>query len=349
MIVSTRDNKNFQLISCDTEEYPIFGLVSDAFGTKPVSVSLVKDTHINTYAAFVKGKIIYESCLLIQYTNSFNNQVGDDFIQKAIKSIENAHDATHYHEGCYCLNHWDSNYQHFILETLPKIYIASKILKCPIFVFDAQHVRELLECMFPFQDFIYISDDLIFNCERLYFVNPIGENFRPLTDIQISTLKHLRKTVINLQPCVEITDSIIYNGRIKTDGIAGFHRRITNLLEFNELIKKRNIHIDDFYGKTLADKTLLASKASTQITPIGANLLNYLFVQSNIKLYVIDHPYFDSNDYFKSLFQLIDVPLDYNVLSVSERDKTGNDWTGLHNSPYSINIPIFDKFLETLV
>ena len=89
---------------------------------------------------------------------------------------------------------------------------------------------------------------------------------------------------------------------------------------------------------------------SYQITPVGANLMNYIFVTKSLTLFVIDHPLQNNyaHNFFIHVFRSLGLSIDYNILDISERC-SGIEYDGLdhgdHNVPYSIDCVKLDNFL----
>jgi hypothetical protein len=166
----------------------------------------------------------------------------------------------------------------------------------------------------------------------------------------LSSLKKLREAVLSrsLETSAIIND-IAYNTRLKGD-ITGSKRYITNFSQVESLIHKFSIPILDFGDLTLPEKCSISSLYKYQITPVGANLMNYIFVTQPLTLFVIDHPLHNNyaHNFFIHVFQSLELSIDYNILNISEQC-SGIEYNGLdhgdHNVPYSIDCVKLDNFL----
>lgn len=321
------------------------------YGDKLFSFFTVDDTVFTSRGVFFNQKLIVESCQLGQYPIYIDNSMGDHYVEECFWSDLFDKQTGFLDEAFYCCLDFDINYQHFLIESLPKIYIASMLSdSIPIVVKDLPFIREILSYIIPEKRLIYITHYDIYKCKKLHIIPSIGTNYDNLNNLQISSLKKLRESVLSrsLETGAIIND-IAYNARLKGN-IIGSNRYITNFSQVESLIHKFSIPILDFGDLTLPEKCSMASLYKYQITPIGANLMNYIFVTESLTLYVIDHPL--HNDYghkfFIHVFQSLGLSIDYNVLNVSERcssiEYNGLD-NGDHNVPYSVDCIKLDNFL----
>lgn len=248
----------------------------------------------------------------------------------------------------YCVNAWDNNYQHFLVETLPRIHCAVLLGSAPIAVLDQPHVRELMASAYPGRTFVFLGPQDTARARRIDLPLPVARNFEPLVPLQLLALRQLRERVCGQWEATTVLPGVAYVGRLATQGMAGQTRRMTNDEDVLRRLRAAGVSIDDFYGKTLLGKSQLASRFRHQLTPIGANLMNYLFATTAVDLHVVDHPYFDSHDFFDHLLSGVGAPVRYHRLSISRRASGGDDWPNNLNSPFMVDTEQLDALLTKL-
>lgn len=334
-------------------EYPGYGQVNTRrYGPRCPRTYVVENADFTRAGVFVDGTLLVESCLLGQYQDSITNGVGDQYVHNIFADLPSLNrDLNIIDKAFYCVNAWDANYQHFIIETLPKIFLAMQIGGAPIYVSGIGFIRDIIDAIAPRERVVYIDKwDTIYSCKNLYIIPPVAQNFDPLTEIQIMAIRYLRNSVI-YKSCGDDSPrhQMAFIGRINTDGISGFNRRIVNSKLVNETLNDLLVPIHDFNGLSLTEKCKLASLYKKQITPIGANLMNFIFCSAPVDLRVIDHVYFKSHQFFENLFSKVGAPVNYRVLSIAEPGDGEDDWPSNPNSPYKINITRFrDELLDAM-
>jgi hypothetical protein len=340
-------------IDSDVTLLPQYGKVSEQkYGDKLFSFFTVNDTVFTSKGVFSDQKLIVESCLLGQYPMYMDDGgIGDAYVEEAFWSDLFEKQTGFLNEAFYCCLDFDCNYQHFLIEMLPKIYLASMLSdSIPIVVKDIPFIREILSYIIPEKRLIYISTFDIYKCKKLHIIPSVGTNYDNLNSLQVSSLKQLREAVLSRSSETgAIINDIAYNARQKGN-VIGSNRYITNFSQVESLINKFSIPILDFGGLTLPEKCSISSLYKYQITPIGANLMNYIFVTQPLTLFVIDHPLHNNygHVFFSHVFKSLELPITYDILSISVRCSSiqydGLDH-GDHNVPYSIDCVKLDNFL----
>ncbi len=210
----------------------------------------------------------------------------------------------------FCEHLWDTNYQHFLIETFPRIWFLCGLeayRSFPIVVFDADYIRDLLGLCFRGRTFIFLnSNSRLLVTRRVVFSSAISQNFAGLPEIAIKALTFLRLTLMNfsdLTPPEGIEKPHYgYFGRRPLSGYAGNSRVITNLDELVELFDRTQFECVDFDGKTISQKVSLLSETKIAITPIGANLMNFIFAPDGVHLIIIRHPNFHQVEFFVRMY-----------------------------------------------
>jgi hypothetical protein len=267
-------------IDSDVTLLPQYGKVSEQrYGDKLFSFFTVNDTVFTFKGVFFDQKLIVESCILGQYPSYMDDGLGDVYIEETFWPNLFDGPSIFLNEAFYCCLDFDCNYQHFLIESLPKIYLASMLSdSIPIVVSDEPFIREILSYIVPENRLIYITKNVdIYKCNKLHIIPSVGANWDDLNNLQVSSLKKLREAVLSksLNTGVIIND-IAYNARLKGN-IIGSNRYITNFSQVESLIHKFSIPILDFGDLTLLEKCSISSLYKYQITPVGANLMNYIF------------------------------------------------------------------------
>jgi hypothetical protein len=296
-------------------------------------------------------KLIVESCLLGQHPYFMDGGAGDIYVEESFWSNLFDGQSIFLDEAFYCCLDFDINYQHFLIESLPKIYLASMLSdSIPIIVKDMPFIREMLSYIIPEKRLIYITTDVdIYKCKKVHIIPSIGTNYDDLNNLQVSSLKKLRESVLSKSVETDtIINDIAYNARLRGT-LIGSNRYITNFSQVESLIHKFSIPILDFGDLTLPEKCSISSLYKYQITPIGANLMNYIFVNQPVTLFVIDHPLHNPQKFFIHVFQSLGLPITYNILNISELcydPKYKVPDFGGHNVPYSIDCVKLDNFFS---
>jgi hypothetical protein len=305
------------------------------FSGKEISLAKIKYGTCSPLGVHIDfNSLILESTLIgvnprMQGTKEEGEYIGSiDFSALNSAAVENIR------EAAYCINAWDHNYQHFIIETLPKIHLAYLKTACPIIVMDQEFIREIVSIAYPDREFIFLKKNSAIKVETVYLPMPVAQNFEPVVPLQISALRHLR---VKLSLPVPQTADKVYLARINVKGMAGQYRRITNDTEVLDFFRKQGVGVDDFFGKTLPEKVQLASQYRVHFTPIGANLINYLFLKNPIELNVFSHPYFVSHGFFVNLYKALDLPITYNIVPCGIEAHGEDNWKSI-NSPYLVDL-----------
>lgn len=341
------------IITIPSKETPLpqYGKIClQRYSDKEISVSTVNDVCFTTDGVFYNQKLIVESCHLGQYPIYMDNSIGDQYVEEAFPLNLFDGQSIYWDEVFYCCLAYDINYQHFLIESLPKIYLASILSdSIPIVVNDIPFIREILSYLVPEKRLLYIQRRTVFcKCKKLHIIPSVGTNYDNLNNLQVSSLKKLRESVLSKsQNSGAIMNDIAYNARLKGN-VIGSNRYIENFAQIETLLHKFSIPILDFGDLTLTEKCSMASLYKYQITPIGANLMNYIFVTRPMTLFVIDHPHYNDYglDFFRCVYQTLELPIDFNILNITN---CKHDVVPDNNVPYLIDCVKLDHFLCDLM
>jgi hypothetical protein len=342
-------------IDSDVTLLPHYGKVCEKrYNDTFISFFTVNDTSFTHRGVFFDQKLIVESCLLGQYLNlnyiDDGGNICDDYVEETFTQDYSSYQSIFLDEAFYCCLTYDVNYQHFLLESLPKICLASMLSdSIPIVVNDIPFIREILSYLIPEERLIYINpifDPVIYRCKKSYIIPSVGKNYHDLNNLQVSSLKKLREVVLSASLIgSEVINDIAYNTRL-TGQLSGSNRSIANFSQVESLIHKFSIPVFDFGGLTLSEKCSVSSLYKYQITPIGANLMNYIFVTQSLTLFVIDHPFYNNygHNFFIHVFQSLGLSIDYNILDISEQCEQNK--TIDNNVAYLIDCVKLDNFFS---
>ncbi len=334
---NNRDRKLY--LDSRFQSFPDLGIAStNFFNGKTVSFANIKNCVCSKHGVFnCENELILEATILGLYPRMQYTKEEEVYIRD-VNSLERSYELSEtIEEAAYCMNAWDHNYQHFIIETLPKIHLAYLKTNCEIIVTDNDFVREIVSTAYPNRTFRFLKLNSIVKVRNLYLPMPVAQNFEQVLPLQIFALLNLREKLAF--PTQQTTDKM-YLARLNVKGMAGQFRRMTNDSDVLDFFKRNNVVIDDFSNKTLPEKVELSSRFKYIYTPIGANLINFIFTQNEINLYVISHPYFNSHAYFVALFEAMRLPIKYHVIPAGMEAFGDDNWLGQLNSPYRVDMNI---------
>lgn len=186
----------------------------------------------------------------------------------------------------------DKNYQHFLIETLSRIYVIleSFYLDCPIVLLDHPHIREIVNITFPNNDFIFIGErDVVNVMEQCYFPSFVSKNMCALSQATFESLRLFIKNVANNSDVQKCGNSHVYIGRKQSVQNAGNGRFCINEEQLQLRIADYGYATASFDGLTLQEKSKLISNAQTVISPVGANVMNLIFAQNAERIILFTH------------------------------------------------------------
>ncbi|CAA0327627.1 hypothetical protein ALT785_390008 [Alteromonas infernus] len=186
----------------------------------------------------------------------------------------------------------DKNYQHFLIETLSRIYVVleSFYLDCPIVLLDYPHIRETVDITFPNNDFIFIGEkDVINVMEQCYFPSFVSKNMCALSQATFESLRLFIKNVANNSDVQKCGKSHVYIGRKQSVQNAGNGRFCINEEQLQLRIADYGYSTASFDGLTLQEKSKLISNAQIVISPVGANVMNLIFAQNAERIILFTH------------------------------------------------------------
>lgn len=209
---------------------------------------------------------------------------------------------------------WDTNYQHFIIESLPRIWLLDGIAEfrhLPMVVSDETHVREIVGLCFPHREFIFLQEGAAVDArDGCIAMAPVSRNFSEIPDALAFAARHLRECVLRHRDTVEAAGggaSFAYFGRKYDPSYVGRDRVAFELEELLALLGENGFVVRDFDGKDLFRKAGELKGVSVAVTPVGANVMNLLLSSGLEKIVIIEHPMWHGGRYFARLLHRVGV------------------------------------------
>lgn len=235
-------------------------------------------------------------------------RVYDDFTFR-VTSVDSDHRRDYY----YAVNYWDVNYQHFLIETAPKILhlLAAGSPAAYIYVRDFEHIRDFVEVLGKVGRFRFVKDgEVILRDGPLHFLSPVATNFNPLSDFVIESLRQFSKQVaakaLPIKASLKKPSPLLFLGRRDGDPRnQGRGRSIVNKAEVDHVLDRFGGDQVSLEGLTYAEKVSVLSDRHCIVTPIGANLMNVAIAQNISTVIVLCHRVFGaaSEQWFETLLK----------------------------------------------
>ena len=237
-------------------------------------------------------------------------------------------------ELIFMSNSWDKNYQHFLLETFPRIFHANKLFApdMPIAVVDLNFIREILSLCFPERKFLYLKENDHVNVTgAVYTFTPFMRSFTvPAEPITIEALTLLRDKVLKvtrqLNGTLRASPKVYVDRRLDlvSDYAGARERKLRNPQDVYHLFSKHDYVPIHFDGYTLYEKAMLLQGREHIILPMGSSCMNLLFIDQACDVTIINHPVALRWDfYFIDLYRKLASPI-----------KEIDYFEGVHTSPH---------------
>ncbi|MBT8637307.1 glycosyltransferase family 61 protein [Polynucleobacter paneuropaeus] len=247
----------------------------------------------------------------------------------------------------FACNLWDGNYQHFIIESFPKICVLYD-LGIRAIVFDRPFIRDLCSSVFPNNDFLFLSESQYINYSGpLFTVESIFRNFSDLPKYLVKSLKFLRESIaINAphQLIEEKKSDFFYLGRLDLPSNVGNTRICNNSNAVNSLLEKYRFNFFSMEGLTFFQKYEILKGKRKILSPIGANLINLILAEDGANICVIGHPQLNQYSWFERLLKYVNPTLG---LSLFDNVQVVGDLK--ENAPYLVDIDKLDNLLVNFI
>ena len=159
--------------------FPDLGHASNKFFSgKEISCATIENSICSTHGVYInENELVLESTILGLYPRMQGSKYEENYIIEINPSLLTYEQGEALEEAAYCMNEWDHNYQHFIIETLPKIHLAYLKTTCPIILMDCEHIREIVLIAYPNRDFIFLKKNSAIKVRCLHLPMPVAQNF----------------------------------------------------------------------------------------------------------------------------------------------------------------------------
>ena len=198
---------------------------------------------------------------------------------------------------CYA-SHWSLNYQHFLMETFPKILTYKKELlnTCPILI-PYLHKNKLVDDILnllsiPDDNIIYLDHSAVYSVNKLYYSSYVPQTMLDKNSYVFASLKVLQDLSLSERPApapVNIYISRTENqASLYNNNQNGSKRILENEEEVLERLQQHGFHRTFLGSTSIKKKVELLYHAQTIIVPSGAGIMNIVFVKSLKKLIVLE-------------------------------------------------------------
>ena len=251
----------------------------------------------------------------------------------------------------YLANYWDMNYQHFLIETLPKIIFAIEHGDDDsiFFLRDFSHIRQAADVLGITQRCHFVGEqEILLVTGGVKFFTPISSNFNKLPQLTFSSLSTFASAVKNAQEghlsSREPSSPFLFLGRRSGDPRnQGKGRNAINQHEIDDLLSDLDFDQQVLEDLTYTEKSTVLSGRKCILTPIGANLMNIAISENIDTVIIIRHRIFapDAENWFKTLIEQTVSNIGH-VVVFEDVDMKGDD---IH-CPYQVDI---EKLRETIL
>lgn len=172
----------------------------------------------------------------------------------------------------------------------------------------------------------------------------------PPPEATTEALKFFRYTVLTaeaVQSAVPVSgEKVVFFGRRPDAKYQGNTRVMVNADDFGAALDSCDIEIRNFDGKTMTEKAAACRDVSMAISPVGANLMNLIFLPTTATLAVVEHPIFKSTYFFPHIFKA----LGFDVAKYRSFDQAQlvDETDKRDNAAYTVSIDGFIQFINNL-
>lgn len=309
------------------------------------------DFYINTfdnviatsYGLVKDGDLIKNTTVFELYPNENNENFQKELAQGC------SHNSTKIIDKAVVLAHnFDSNYQHFLVETLPRLYLLNLMynIDIPVIISKSSFVREILSLMFPNIELLVVDDEKPFHVESLaVHMELFTRNLNSFHPTMISSLKLLKETGLSTLGCDEQVRQSLYIGRKLDPNNSGSGRVMKNQNELIELLKACDVEDCYFEKMSIQDKARALHQAKFVVTPIGANIMNLIFAEKVEKVIIISHKSaFGGAKWFVRLLEkmcpMLQEVIVFNDITIESVESNNG------NVPYTVDLLRFKQLVD---
>lgn len=317
---------DFKIFSIDKETSVLFNAnrtkspVFIAIKNDRSSISFIKSEEISTpflhpnvfnyenVIARPSGRVLRETELL---TTEFSDLPYLDFVSgrftEEIGSMTNLNSvysrsinlSDELEQAVYFVTRSDGNWFHWLIETLPKIYLLQEKIneEIPFIVSDRINNAALESLKVFVKNPIYrMSKDTDIKVRRLTV--PGAVIYHPDT----SDIPWNRRSYVNKDALTFVRNQVFECFNVKPERVSNYfvvrnstYRKLVNQRKIeNELKKKFNFELVDFTNLNFSEQVELASKANLIVYPGGASMANHIFLPEGAQVITLtSHELYD--------------------------------------------------------
>ena len=223
---------------------------------------------------------------------------------------------------CYS-NHWSSNFQHLLVELVPKIVtykdsILGKYDDVPMILpplLQNNLVRDICDLLgVPKASIVNLKPNLEYKVGTLLYSDYRGARGHTgsgsANEYAFSCLKKVHNLVCSLPTASTASKNIYISRTDKKDpqtnnGQNGANRTLSNETDLLESLKSRDFHCLFMGSTSVKEKASLLGNAETIIVPFGAGVMNIIFAKNIKRLVILDSGLDNGPFFFTSLCNYI--------------------------------------------
>ena len=251
--------------------------------------------------------------------------------------------------GFFCSYPWDVNYQHFFIETLPRIYLMK------MFAPTHNEVPDIILTSKGFSsDFIgglglrlntvsYLTDlqSASIEYERLFVTTPINVNMWKIKNRWLRASVGLLREVSSGKV---LGDEKVFIDRKKLPSNNGSSRMLINKEEVDSATVHHGYSLLHMESMGLSEKLEVLNNVKSVVTPLGAGLVNLAFCRNLEKVYVFGHEYLGlPSEWFEQFLQGIVNP---SVKFHSVKTSINIEYKGDKHAPYTVDLENLEELLR---
>ena len=321
-----------------------FGRLTETFGSRFPRLYRFNAGRINDHGVVVNGSFAIETSFFSIYEDQ--HQFAYEVHVYAGELNRHRTIVNKLPAAVFAAHIWDHNYQHFLVETYPRIWAICQIAELddlPIIVSRHPHVREILTTCFPDRTFISLEpgDEIVVD-GPVFCYGVITRNMEGVPEGLAAAIRFLRETTLTAAGALQAAEHAevrkVFFHRKPDPSYQGNQRVLANFDEIEAVLQRSGVVTENFDGKTLFEKACTAHSVSRAISPVGANLMNLIFLPLSSHIMIIEHPIFKAH-FFPKLYVSLGFSAE-NIWLFSETTKA-NPEDELVNCPYTIDQPAF--------
>lgn len=243
---------------------------------------------------------------------------------------------------------FDGNYQHFLVETLPKLYFLNQNyhVDIPVVISNSSFIVDIVTVAFPDIKFTFVDNEHFVKIEKsALFITPFSRNLDGFHPYMIDALRFFSDLIIKECNSVSSSEKKLFISRRRNKSNTGHGRVMLNQDCVVETLSDFDYSEIAFEGLTFKEKAEALKNTTAVVTPIGANIMNLVFARNLMDVIIISHATaFPGAGWFRTLIEIFNpkaniITIFEDVTISAENEKDGN-------VPYEVNIESLKRVLD---